>query len=82
MDGRHGNILLVMMLALHTEHCNVSADNSGKIYPGKISLPAHLQCIDPLQIFAQTFSGLSALLSESTFAEAKKQRTSTMIRAR
>ncbi len=47
--------------------------------PGNIPLPTRFQYIDPLQIVAPTFSGLSALLAASTFAEAKKQRTSTMI---
>src|SRR6266581_1467387 len=47
--------------------------------PGNIPLPTRFQYIDPLQIVAPTFSGLSALLAASTFAEAKKQGTSTMI---
>jgi hypothetical protein len=40
---------------------------------GNIPLPTHFQYIDPLQIVAQTFSGLSALLAGSTFAEAKNR---------
>jgi len=82
MDGRHGNILLIMMLTLHIEHCNVSAGSSGKICPKQNTFAYSLTVYRPSPNIYQTFSGLSALFSESDFAEGKKQSTSTTIRAR
>jgi hypothetical protein len=47
MDGWHGNILLVMMLALYIEHCNVSAGSSGKLCPRQNTFACSLTVYRP-----------------------------------
>jgi hypothetical protein len=79
VNGSHGIILLIMVLELLLStamYLLVVAVSSAR---SNIPLPTRFQYRALLQMVAPMFSGLSALLAGSTFAEAKKQRTSTMI---
>ena len=72
MDGRHGKIpFLTNAQGIYRAPQHIRREQ--KICPGKILLSTHLECTDPLQMCAQTLSGLSALLAEPALAEAKKR---------
>src|SRR5947209_4672907 len=75
MDSGHAHFpFVILCYILSTATYLLGAAVS--FVPRTIPLPTPLQYMVPPQIFTQAFSGLSALLSESTFAEATKQRTS------
>jgi hypothetical protein len=62
-----------VVLVFPLEHCNADAGGSDKLCPRQHTFAYSLPVYRPLQIVAQTFSGLAALLAASTFAEAKNK---------